>query len=424
MKMDWSLAHNRSKTMVYLGLILITIIASYLQFKSPLKSFDDGPARYTRYNNYVIFKQAHFHLLENKDMYVLYPEEHHDLYKYSPAFALAFGLFAWLPDFIGLTLWNLLNTLVLLFALMHRKALWRQKVGLLLLFCIPELVLATQHAQSNALMTGLLLLSYFDLEANKPGRAVIWIVLATFIKIYAGLGGLLLFVFLRGEQERSSRVSSSFMFSQMFANRRWSFLWKYLKVGLMSTLVLLFIPLLIISQQSLWMQYRGWWQMLAQDHDTSYGLSLMHILNLIFPDFHAKTILQIAGVLSLMILLIPIRKFKDQYLRLEYLAAILLALIIFNHKSESATFIVAVVAIAIWYFSKQNPTRMERIVLGFAFVFTVLVATDIFPPGVKKTWLVPYSVKVWVSIWIYALIVIDLIRKKTGKDLSQLENSL
>ena len=125
-----------------------------------------------------------------------------------------------------------------------------------------------------------------------------------------------------------------------------------------------------------------------------------------------------------MILLIPIRKFKDQYLRLEYLAAILLALIIFNHKSESATFIVAVVAIAIWYFSKQNPTRMERIVLGFAFVFTVLVATDIFPPGVKKTWLVPYSVKVWASIWIYALIVIDLIRKKTGKDLSQLENSL
>lgn len=402
MSWDWSISSSSRKTRVYIIITCITILASYLQYRSPIKSFDSGPPRYTRYNNYVIFKQSHFHLLDHKNMFILYPEEHHDLYKYSPAFALVFGVFAWMPNLLGLTLWNLLNVWIVLFALMRPEAKWRDKLGLFLLFCIPELVLSTQHAQSNALMTGLLILSYFDLEQDRPGRAAIWVVLSAFIKIYAGLGGLLLFLFIYADNSSSGGGTKS-------PTLRLVYIRNYIITAILATVFLLLVPLCVVSPSSLLMQYQGWWQMLVYDHDTSYGLSLMHILNLIFPYFHGKTYLQLAGVLSLVVLLYPLSKFKDSYLRLEYLAAILLALIIFNHKSESATFIVAVIGIGIWYFSKPKPSWQEHSILIASFIFTVLIATDLFPPGIKRQWLVPYGVKVWACILIYGWIVKDLI---------------
>src|SRR3954452_5688231 len=39
---------------------------------------------YTHYNNYVIFRDAFTHLRRGQDLYTLYPDEHWDLYKYSP----------------------------------------------------------------------------------------------------------------------------------------------------------------------------------------------------------------------------------------------------------------------------------------------------------------------------------------------------
>jgi hypothetical protein len=53
---------------------------------------------YKDYNVYVIFKQAFFHLIAQKNLYILYPHEHWDLYKYSPTFALFIVLLAYLPD--------------------------------------------------------------------------------------------------------------------------------------------------------------------------------------------------------------------------------------------------------------------------------------------------------------------------------------
>ena len=47
---------------------------------------------YTHYNNYVIFRQAFFHLVRHQDLYVLYLAEHWDYFRYSPSFALAFGV--------------------------------------------------------------------------------------------------------------------------------------------------------------------------------------------------------------------------------------------------------------------------------------------------------------------------------------------
>src|SRR6266568_628508 len=56
-----------------------------------------GDAVYTRYNNYVVFRNSFWHLIHNQDLYLLYPSEQWDLYKYSPSFALAMLPFAYMP---------------------------------------------------------------------------------------------------------------------------------------------------------------------------------------------------------------------------------------------------------------------------------------------------------------------------------------
>ena len=55
---------------------------------------------------YLIFKQSFFHLIEGKDLFILYPQEHWDLYKYSPTFSLLMAPLAILPDVVGLFFWK------------------------------------------------------------------------------------------------------------------------------------------------------------------------------------------------------------------------------------------------------------------------------------------------------------------------------
>ena len=61
----------------------------------------------------------------------------------------------------------------------------------------------------------------------------------------------------------------------------------------------------------------------------------------------------------------------------------------------------AVVGIAIWFFSIQLPSALEKGLVTVAFFGTVLIASDVFPPYLRNTFFVPYSVKVWPCIIIY-----------------------
>src|SRR6266516_2262728 len=83
---------------------LLAIIAALQEYHLSAKS-----DTFSHYNNFIIFKSSFTHLIQHKDLYVLYPNEHFDYYKYSPVFAMAMALFAYLPDVIGLIIWNLLN---------------------------------------------------------------------------------------------------------------------------------------------------------------------------------------------------------------------------------------------------------------------------------------------------------------------------
>jgi len=99
------------KTMVVLYLVF-AIAASVLSLNVGSKFTSDDGKEYKRYNNYVIFQTSFDHLIDSKDLYIHHPEDHYDLYKYSPTFSVFFGVFHYMPDWLGLNLWNILNALI------------------------------------------------------------------------------------------------------------------------------------------------------------------------------------------------------------------------------------------------------------------------------------------------------------------------
>ncbi|HNR08833.1 MAG TPA: glycosyltransferase family 87 protein [Saprospiraceae bacterium] len=376
---------QRKTLLLWAGVLLglVSVYASWLKYQAPPRAFEGSPLQYTGYNNYVIFKQAFFHLLDHKDMYVLYPAEHHDLFKYSPGFAAAFGILAWLPDCIGLTVWNLLNFLVFFLALTRLSVPWAARIPLLLVFTFPELLTSLQNLQSNGLMTGLLIFAFIDFEKSNTGKAAVWIALAAFIKVYAGLAALFFLIY-------PGKV-------------------RFIIHGLLAVGVLFCLPLIWVPPAEMWAQYRGWWRILSQDHEASLGISILYLIHLVQPAFQSKTFIQVFGLGMILPALFPLRKFADVLSRINLLAFLFLTMVIYNHKSESATFILAVAGMGIWYFSKANPTRLQTAGIGLAFIFTVLSASDLFPANIRKNWFVPYGVKLWPCILIYLLVLKELI---------------
>ena len=83
--------------------------------------------------------------------------------------------------------------------------------------------------------------------------------------------------------------------------------------------------------------------------------------------------------------------------------------VIFNHKAESSSYIIAMAGVALWYFPQQ-PTHVNTVLVCLAFVFTSLSPTDIFPRALSSAIFVPYAIKVVPCILIWGKVTYELTR--------------
>ena len=155
--------------------------------------------------------------------------------------------------------------------------------------------------------------------------------------------------------------------------------------------------------------YKSWGGLLRQDNDASLGLSIFGWLQTWFKLAVPRVRVLAAGLLVYFIPFARFSLYKNIAFRYCILASTLLWVIVFNHKSESPTFIIAVAGVAIWFCNSKR--RLVDVALLVAvFIFTMLSPTDIFPHFVKDRFFVPYVVKavpcivVWFAIS-YRLIV-------------------
>ncbi len=325
----------------------------------------------TDFNNYLIFKYSFFHLLAATNLYGIYPSEHWDYYKYSPTFALFMGGIAWLPDVVGLSIWNVLNALAIFFAI--RMLPFKTKTQCLLMWFIAynDLFGCFSNTQSNGIMCGLMIAAYCCMQRDKPAWATLWLVLATFIKVYGAIG-FCLFLFYPGKP-------------------------RFIIYAALWTVVLAALPLSVTSLHTLVWQYHNWLTLLSADATAASGLSVTGWLETWWGVTNVKTYVTIIGVLLFLLPLIRFRLYRDNVFRLLVLASMLIWVIIFNHKAESPTYVIAVAGVGIWYFAMPHATWRTTL-LVFVLIFTSFSTTDLFPASIRSAFIYPYDIKAFPCI--------------------------
>jgi len=318
-----------------------------------------------RSNNFKVFRAAAVNLLAHRDLYAAHPDQHFDFYKYSPTFALLFAPFAGLPFAPALLIWSLLNSLLLWYAV--RRLLPDRQATLALALVYLEVLFAMQYTQSNGLVTALILLAFLALEQGGQLRAALLIGLDAFIKIFP-LGAAAL---------------------ALFHPRRWRFTLLFAAVG--AGLALL--PLVVIPPHELVAQYRSWLAIEVSDASrVNRGDSVMQYLHQWLGMNWPNWPLQLAGTL---VLLAPIavnrERWSDRAFRLRFLCSLLVYLVLFNHQSERASFVIAYTGLAIWY-AASEPDPVRNAIAFAALIALVLQDVQIVPWAVHDA-LGQYRVK-------------------------------
>jgi Glycosyltransferase family 87 len=358
---------------------LLAVVASVQALLGAPKVYHEGGTGYLRYNNYVIFKQSFWHLIGQQDLYVHYPAEHWDLYKYTPTFAALFGALAIWPDWVGVHMWSLLNALLFAYAIYRLRVLDDRAKGDILVICAIEMMTSLQNGQSNGLMAALLLLVYDGLERQKTHWAALCLTGSIYLKLFGVVAALL----------------------GLLWPRKWA-LAGYLVVWMV---VLALIPLVFVSVEQYVFTLKSYSRLLADDHTASYGYSVMGWLHSWFGWAPPKISVVAAGGLLLLLPYIRVKAWGDTQFRLLAMASILLWVVIFNHKAESPTFIIAVAGVAIWYVTLPQPNLIERLLLGATIIFTVLSPTDLFPRVLRETIVQPYVLKAVPCIAVWLMVV-------------------
>ena len=371
----------QSSRTLWLIYILAALVVSYLKLSVGINA-----SGYTAYENYIIFKNSFAHLVQGQNPYAGYPAEQWDLYKYSPAFALVMAPFHWLSNWLGLHLWNLANALPLLAAIMHLPLIDASKRQFMAWFILPELVVSMQNSQSNGLTAALLLWAFIALEKQKPVAAAGWTAAGGFLKIFGVFAAIPALIYPT---------------------------WRVFLPALAAWSALLFLlPLVVLSPEQLWQVYAWWWELLREDHSASVGLSVLGWLETWFGFKASKIGVTLAGLVLLGASVLAVHRQPSTVNRINVWASVLIWVVIFNHKAESPTFVIALCGVALWYLTDEKPPVWKKILFWTAFALASLSPTDIFPRIIREQWVQPYVLKAVPCIIIWLIITWQLISKR------------
>jgi hypothetical protein len=294
--------------------------------------------------------------------------------------------FAFFPDVVGLILFNLVNMIVLIIALRYLP-LSKQRLNMLLFFIAVETLISLTSSQTNILITGLLILGWHFMDKGKTWWAALMIVLTFYIKIF-GIVALALFLLYPGR-------------------------WKAALATICWTIVIGLLPLMVISPEQLLFLYKSWGGLLAMDHGNSVGVSFYGWWHSWFGFNVSKQLFVLLGALLFCVPLLRFKSWSDPAYRLNMLASVLIWVVIFNHKGESPTYVIAMVGVAIWYFIKQSASKTDLALLLLALVFTSFSSTDVICPFyIAKTYVEPYSLKAVFCTIIWFKLILELTLNK------------
>ena len=305
-------------------------------------------------NDYAIFRASFWNLIAHRDLYVLRPDQARDYFKYSPTFALLFAPFAVLPFLGGLLLWNVVNATAIWLALkllLHDE----RSIAAQLLVSLPVLR-NMQSSQSNALVAALIVFAFVCYERGWLWRGAGSVAIGTAIKIFP----LAALAFALPRRDR----------------------WRAVGIAAVCISGVIVLPLLVLSPTELTAQYRSWGA-LEKTETTLVGSSAMVLIRDVGLTWPAWPIQLLACALLLAVLAYRIRDWNDRGVRLQFLALVLVFCVVFNHRSERQSSVIAISGMVIWLLSRP---RAKWRVAWFAIIYGLVsvTGTEIVPDAIKR----------------------------------------
>lgn len=384
-------------------------LAIILWFGLPVFSIIRTLLKDNHINNFIIFRNVFYHSIHHLNLYNEYPLEYADVNLYGPIFSVVIAPFALLPMQLGFILWSIFNAWILYFAI-RKLPIQKQWQNAVLIFSCNEMLNNTAWSQINPFILALLILGFVHAEKGKNGWALLFILLATFIKLY-GIVGFAFFLF--------NEKKGSFII--------WALLWSG---------VFFLLPMLIAGPYFATHSYVDWYNAVTEKaaknirmdiHNDLQDISVMGMIKRIFnlPQFRTIWVLLSAAVMFAFQFM-HVAYYKDLRFKLYILCSVSIAVVIFNTSSESPTYIIAFPLVCVWYLMQQ-PTKINNALFIFALVLTCFSYSDIFTPYVRTHIIRPYSLKalpcfvIWIvlSVQLYCkkFLLVDLDRKRKRKPL-------
>lgn len=333
-------------------------------------------------NNFLIFKGVFWHAWNQTPLYAPYPEEYFDTNHYGPLFSLVIAPFAVTPHPVGLIMWQVMLALCLYVAVRRMPLRWGGQV-FVLWFCAHELLTALFMSQFNIAIAAIVVATWCCVERGREPWAALLIVVGTLVKLY-GIVGLTFFLFSRHKMR--------------FAV--WLLVW---------AAVLFVLPMLISSPGYIVEQYREWYASLtAKNAENLFAggqnISLLGMVRkLSGVATYSDLWLIVPGLALFALPLLRLRQWGHAPFRLTLLASVLMFTVLFSTGSESSSYIIAFVGVALWYVAAPwQRSRWDVALLVLAFVLTSMSPSDLFPAYVRREWVQPYALKALpcVLIWL------------------------
>lgn len=326
--------------------------------------------------NFLLFRCTVDRLMHGQSLYLNTPDCFG--YLYSPAFALLFAPFALLPPLLGLFCWNAINAAAPAWAI--ARLLDPRRAQLVLVFIYLDVVRSMQNSQSNALVAGLLILTFLACERESFVGAALMTGAGALIKIFPAAGGVFALVSPQPAGVRLKRIT----------------------IFVVAGALLALTPLLVTAPSTLVAQYHAW---LTTTTTTSVlrGESLLGILGTWFGYAGPNWPVQLAGLVTLLAPVLLLRRAaRHPEFRRLFLCSLLVFVVIFNHQAESPSYVIATAGIGIWAVTFGERWRVVLAILTL--VLVSLVATSLVPWHYRHDVLRAYSVQAvpcllcWIGI--------------------------
>lgn len=333
-------------------------------------------------NNYKIFYYSLTHLQQGESLYTEYPLLYFDHFLYSPVFSAIFSFIFLLPYKVGLFIWPFLFTGIWVLAV-RLMPIEKNKKIFIYWYALQELFTAIDNSQTNPLIAAIPLLVFIFFENKKPFWAAALIILGFNIKIYSLVTGALFLLYPQ---------KIKFLLSCLF--------W---------LVVMALIPLVFTTPEKLYWQYNLWINQLLikSDHDKWLNQSFHRVVHTYVNANIGTGYIILFGVIVFCSVYIHYKKFTHTAFKMLFLSSILIFHVIFNPAAESATYITAITGVAIWW-NYSNKTLIDKSLLIFCYIFTVLSPTEFMPKIILNKWVIPYVLKAMPCVLIWFRIIYSL----------------